>query len=347
MNASLGIVRRMMLCLVAVSCGAFAHTADTTLEDYTHKLSLHPGLVFTGTVSNSHHADGSVISGDYQVVINFQEVTDTSTSITWSMTYPADEVGHGVAPYIAGSYKVNIYSWRNNAPPDGFNPYWRPSREFYESLKSGKATPLEFDGYQSPGSIQMVATEYLVTLVNEKKVRISAIKGKTPQLGYFWILDNPEFPAMVKTESPIFDFFISDFRDANFAANDLVDQLRQKGTATSHAVLFALNAADLSRESKGILDAVASFMKGDPSVKLTIEGHTDNIGGEKFNLDLSRRRAESVKNYLRQQGGIAGDRLTAKGLGMSRPVATNKTADGRAFNRRVVFQEARPTAKTR
>lgn len=335
----------LVLCSLAVSFAASAQPADSALPDFTRKLSLHPGLIITIAVSNAHDSSGSVISGDYQSVINIQDVTDKGTTMVWTSTYPTNHTWPSTVAYITSSYKLSIYAGPNYTSPDGFNSMWRPSREFYESLKSGKATPLEFDGYQSPGTIQKVAEEYLVTLVNEKKVRLHAIKGKTPQSGYFWFLDNPEFPLMLKSDSQIFDFYISAFSDTSSVAKDLVGQLQQKGTATSHSILFALNTADLSDVSKSSLDAIASFMKSDASVKLTIEGHTDDIGGPAFNLDLSRKRAESVKNYLVQHG-IAADRLTVSGYGQSKPVATNKTAIGRALNRRVVFHEDPSASRT-
>jgi OOP family OmpA-OmpF porin len=68
---------------------------------------------------------------------------------------------------------------------------------------------------------------------------------------------------------------------------------------------------------------------------VTIEGHTDNVGGAKYNEKLSQKRAESVKKYLVDRFGIAVSRLTAKGYGLTKPIADNKTAAGRQKNRRV------------
>ncbi|HEX4179012.1 MAG TPA: OmpA family protein, partial [Rhizomicrobium sp.] len=67
----------------------------------------------------------------------------------------------------------------------------------------------------------------------------------------------------------------------------------------------------------------------------TVEGHTDNIGGDTYNLDLSKRRAAAVKNALVTRYHITADRLSTNGYGSSRPVETNDTLEGRARNRRV------------
>jgi outer membrane protein OmpA-like peptidoglycan-associated protein len=76
-------------------------------------------------------------------------------------------------------------------------------------------------------------------------------------------------------------------------------------------------------------------MKKHPDWRLGIEGHTDNIASDRFNLDLSRRRAAAVKDALVTRHGIDAARLTTGGAGESRPLDTNDTLEGRARNRRV------------
>ncbi|TNE55272.1 MAG: OmpA family protein [Bacteroidetes bacterium] len=84
------------------------------------------------------------------------------------------------------------------------------------------------------------------------------------------------------------------------------------------------------------LDAIAALMKANPAYKLSIYGHTDNTGSHETNMDLSQRRAQSVKNYLIKKG-IDAKRMTTKGFGESKPKASNDTEEGRARNRRVEF----------
>jgi outer membrane protein OmpA-like peptidoglycan-associated protein len=80
----------------------------------------------------------------------------------------------------------------------------------------------------------------------------------------------------------------------------------------------------------------ADFLKTHPKATAEIEGHTDNVGAEAYNTGLSQRRADSVRQYIVEHYGIDGARLTAKGYGPTMPIADNKTAEGRAQNRRVV-----------
>lgn len=99
-------------------------------------------------------------------------------------------------------------------------------------------------------------------------------------------------------------------------------------------VNFELNKATLAAGSSVVLDKVVTVMKRYPDLVVEIGGHTDNSGDYAYNVDLSQRRAESVRDYLISQG-VKADNLKAKGYGPDKPVASNNTKEGRANNRRV------------
>lgn len=103
-----------------------------------------------------------------------------------------------------------------------------------------------------------------------------------------------------------------------------------------HDIFFATNSAELTRESKRLIDLFADFLRHNPTVKAEIQGHTDNVGNDQANLQLSDRRAQSVYNYLIELG-IPKSRIRYKGYGESKPIAPNDTEEGRAKNRRTVF----------
>lgn len=102
-----------------------------------------------------------------------------------------------------------------------------------------------------------------------------------------------------------------------------------------YGIYFDFASATLKPESTPVLVEIADALKANPSWNLTIEGHTDNVGGVGYNLDLSKRRATSVKNALVTRYHISAQRLSTIGYGFSRPKASNDTAQGRALNRRV------------
>ena len=83
------------------------------------------------------------------------------------------------------------------------------------------------------------------------------------------------------------------------------------------------------------IEAVADVLKKYPDLKIVVEGHTDNVGGEKYNLNLSQKRAEAIKAVMVQKFNIEASRITAKGFGFSNPLADNSTKEGRQQNRRV------------
>lgn len=103
------------------------------------------------------------------------------------------------------------------------------------------------------------------------------------------------------------------------------------------AIFFETGKATIKKASYKQLDVVVKVMKDNPSYYADIEGHTDNVGGDQLNMDLSQKRADAVKNYFVKQG-ISEDRLTAQGFGKTQPIATNETATGRAANRRTVIK---------
>jgi outer membrane protein OmpA-like peptidoglycan-associated protein len=102
----------------------------------------------------------------------------------------------------------------------------------------------------------------------------------------------------------------------------------------AHNILFNPGSDQLKDSSFMALDRLAAILQTHPDWLLTIEGHTDNQGTPAHNLLLSQKRSDAVKDYLVKKG-IAEARLTAAGLGQEHPIAINKTAGGRAANRRV------------
>lgn len=101
-------------------------------------------------------------------------------------------------------------------------------------------------------------------------------------------------------------------------------------------VYFATNKYDITSNSKLALDKLVKVFNEYPETNILVEGHTDDVGTDEYNLGLSQRRAEAVGNYLRA-AGIADSRLTIKWYGESQPKVENSSTDNRALNRRVEF----------
>lgn len=134
------------------------------------------------------------------------------------------------------------------------------------------------------------------------------------------------------------------YADAEARAQAAMDALRELATVRQEGdetvvtipgeVLFEYNQADLRPTARQRLRAVAEALEANPNAQIVVEGHTDSIGSDEFNLQLSQRRAEAVRQFLVDEG-IAMGRIRAVGRGEEEPIADNDTAEGRAENRRV------------
>jgi outer membrane protein OmpA-like peptidoglycan-associated protein len=113
------------------------------------------------------------------------------------------------------------------------------------------------------------------------------------------------------------------------------DMLAKK--LVTYGIHFATGSDQVLPDSAPILRQVAAYLKSNATVKVKITGHTDNVGASESNLDLSKRRAASVAKVLAEEFEVPAERLAADGKGDTEAVADNKTAAGRAMNRRVEF----------
>lgn len=124
-------------------------------------------------------------------------------------------------------------------------------------------------------------------------------------------------------------------QQVELTAAELAKTLSEKGSIALHNILFDTAKATIKPESAKELALVIDVLKADATLKIEVQGHTDNVGAKAANLTLSQQRADAVRDYLIKTGGIAAARLTAVGFGDTKPVGPNTTEDGKAANRRV------------
>ncbi len=131
---------------------------------------------------------------------------------------------------------------------------------------------------------------------------------------------------------------VNGIRDDDGCPDKEVKEIK-KGRLVLKGVNFKTGSAELTFESYDVLDKVFESLQAFQDVKVEIRGHTDNVGNDASNLTLSQRRAETVYNYLLRKG-IGPERLRPVGYGEKDPIGSNRTADGRAKNRRIEFFRA-------
>ena len=210
--------------------------------------------------------------------------------------------------------------------PDGDSQ--KPADPYFSG--SGTVRAVE----SKPVPYSMMVNDSLVSLA-AWHVRGDFGEGTTSVPIDWYILDDPANPLTLR-----FDIGKDKLEIIRIAfpldnpAKLLETSLQHDHRAVIYGIYFDFNSATIKPQSAAVLETIAQVMKKNADWALTVEGHTDNIGGNAANQDLSARRAAAVRTALIQLG-IADRRLLASGFGASAPRDTNATLAGRARNRRV------------
>ena len=125
------------------------------------------------------------------------------------------------------------------------------------------------------------------------------------------------------------------------SASEMEEGLISQGRVAIQDILFAFDSDEILPESAESLASIAELMTENPELGLLVVGHTDDVGDFDYNLRLSMARASAVIAYLQSEHGISAQRLRSAGAGMMAPIASNRTEEGRAQNRRVELVEIR------
>jgi outer membrane protein OmpA-like peptidoglycan-associated protein len=226
------------------------------------------------------------------------------------------------------------------------------SRELYDVLKNNRRAPFKYrqdyhpvgngyswntdlDGYIQP---LLGGSPTFRTLVNGEEKDLPVLRGISsagvPGISLV-VLDDAGNPLLLEFQCPQLNFSLHVAKISFPGGKKIETDLQKSGRSEVYGLYFDFDSATIRAASEPVLTEIADALKQNPDWKLSIEGHTDNIGGDAHNLDLSQRRAEAVKKALVDRYAISADRLSTAGFGASRPKATNDTIEGRARNRRV------------
>jgi outer membrane protein OmpA-like peptidoglycan-associated protein len=165
--------------------------------------------------------------------------------------------------------------------------------------------------------------------------------GPRDQPAEAYILDDPNAPLMLSwmlgADIKIYDSFKVQLVRVTYPKDKptIEQQLERNRKVITWGINFDFNSDTIRPVSEPVLKEIAQAMSDRPDWKLTVVGHTDNIGGHKYNLELSQRRSASVKKALVERYHVDPNRLSTGGDGDSDPIDTNDTLEGRARNRRV------------
>jgi outer membrane protein OmpA-like peptidoglycan-associated protein len=211
--------------------------------------------------------------------------------------------------------------------------FGRPSYSTW--LYGSECEKLNLSGYKDGDEFkEKINQKYHIAIwVQKSRIRLYQNQDK--------LFDAPKaFPTgCVKPDRLRFEYgaaMISNIRIA-VGAPDMRNKLMTEGKLVTYGIYFDVNKDVVKPESYGTLKEIAAILNEVPDVKVKIVGHTDSDGADAANLDLSKRRAASVKAELVKSFSVNGDRLVTDGMGESQPVAPNDTPANKALNRRVEF----------
>lgn len=249
-----------------------------------------------------------------------------------NLGYPINTINHEGTLFIASDAKTAYYSSDRSDSRGGLDIY---SFELREDVRPRRTLWVKGNVFDKKTMKSLPSAVELIDLASKQTIT----KVQTDEAGNY-LITLPVGKDYVFNVNRRGYLFYSDSYSLKDKAPDSVYQkdiplqpIEANATAVLKNIFFDFNKYELKPESQIELDRLVQLLKDNPSVKIQIEGHTDNIGKAPDNLKLSSNRAKAVVNYLGSKG-IAAARLIAKGFGASRSIADNKTEEGRAMNRR-------------
>lgn len=210
----------------------------------------------------------------------------------------------------------------------------RSYKDKAQSFVSDRVTVSRFPNYFNKVahySIQVQKQRFRLWLNEEKLFDIPrAVNTSAPLNQLFFFLEGSNY-----TDGEL-GLYVTNLKLAT-GVPDTRHKLVEEGKFSTTGILFDSGSDIIKPQSFGVLKEVAQALKDNPDIKVKIVGHTDSDGNDKSNLELSNKRAGSVKAALEKEFGIDGRRLQFDGKGETQPVADNKTKEGKMQNRRVEF----------
>jgi OmpA-OmpF porin, OOP family len=234
---------------------------------------------------------------------------------------------------------INANSWDGGSVPGkagfAFNVeyFGRPSYRTY--INSNEGANMGLTGYiENEKQYQKADQKYHISIwVQKARIRLYQDESKLVDLPKAFNLPSVKMDRLRFEEGAA---YVSNIRIA-VGAPDTRNKLITEGKLVTYGIYFDVNKDVVKPESYGTLKDIARVLTENPDVKVKIIGHTDADGADAANLDLSKRRAASVKNELVKNFAIPDSRIETDGMGETQPIAPNDTPSNKALNRRVEF----------
>ncbi|WP_298417141.1 OmpA family protein [uncultured Kordia sp.] len=330
-------------------------------------------MKFSVISTQPHEYDLTIVTQEINPSSSFQVHIKTNFDIdkdAWIGIFkeelPKDKLTYESYKYI-GNKRENTISLTAPSKPGDY------ALRYYSSDPGGLIATLPFRvgspdlpgiGFNTDKKVYKAAEEITVTYTGHEKLQETAWIGMykvdakedtySRYLEYFYL--NPKLKGSLTFKAPTtkgkykFRMFYAEtgpqvLEAVHFEVSNSLDEnylkktLDTKGKVTLYGIYFDTNKSIIKPESFALIEEIAKMLNADTSVKIQIEGHTDTQGDNGYNQMLSEKRAAAVANLLIEKYNVSKNQLQHKGFGETKPIGDNKTASGRAKNRRVELKK--------
>ena len=251
--------------------------------------------------------------------------------------YPINSEDDDLAFFVSTDGKTAYFSSNKLSGAGGWDLYEFP---LYKAARPQRVLFIKGDVKAEQGEMLFDAIVEVKSM-NSKKVSLIDVNQESGQyVGVVNIQEDEDVMVTVKSKDYAFNSQYISSKDSYFhkpANLDFEMQAIEEGKSFRiNNIYFNTDAFELNEQAKNILMSFTEFMGLNPSVSVAIHGHTDNVGDNTSNLELSTKRAQEVHDYLISQG-VEANRLSFRGFGESKPLVANDSTEGKATNRRTEF----------
>ncbi|MBU0486656.1 MAG: OmpA family protein [Bacteroidetes bacterium] len=268
----------------------------------------------------------------------YSRMADSIWTKPKNIGYPINTEGDEHGFFVSTDGKTGYFA-SNNESLGGVGGYDLYAISLYPEARPEKVLLITGTLKDEQSEEPVVDAKIELTNVSTKKVTeipVDSISGKYALA----VLFKDDYRLTIEKEGYAYNSVYVSQKDSTFEEPKKLDldiqRIEVGETYKLNDIYFATNSTELTAESKFVIDGFIDFLIKNKTVNVSIHGHTDDVGSEDDNQGLSEGRAKSVYEYLITKG-IKANRLSYKGYGESKPVATNDTAEGRATNRRTEF----------
>jgi outer membrane protein OmpA-like peptidoglycan-associated protein len=318
-------------------------------------------VVAVNTPPGTAAKGAGILEGDYEMVITLDSLDSRGLALTAHYdgkdetgTWRRGQVKRLILPSDLDNGAIQIHGWHSS---DGLiipgTTSLGPSKKFVRALVDTGRAEYRFRGFAfndvGSGILTKTGVVKFPVLINGRRVDLPAVRAQGQMtLGgasapfELVVLDHPRHPLALRIANggrgegfPFKPRFAREIVRIDYADEGMRETLERECRVEVPGIYFDFNRDTLKPQSAPALTQIAHTLREMKGRRMVIEGHTDNVGGDAYNDDLSARRAHAVRAALLTEHGVAADQLTTRGFGERKPVESNDTIAGRARNRRV------------